>query len=727
MKLSKLYSIALAFFIALSCLQVHATHIVGGEISAEFLSADSTHWTYRITLKVYKDCGPAATGPFDDPLYLAVFDAGNNLFRLDTFTLPLTGPQLLDVVVSNPCLQAPPNICTQLGIYEKVLRFPISTGGYTLTYQRCCRNAGIANMPSPGATGSTYTMRIPGTNEIGNSPNSSPVYNSYPPLVLCLNDNLTFNHSAADKDGDSLVYSFCTPYSGGSRASPRPLPPSTPPYTNIVWGTGFSGSYQIPSSPAFSIDPVTGIITGAATSIGKYVVGVCVAEYRNGIFLSENKRDFQFTVTQCDPNSIAAASSQERFCEGLSVTFKNNSQNALGYFWDFGDPTTAADTSTLFEPTWTYADTGKYVITLIANPGLSCADTIETVYEIYELLEPFFERPDGQCFEEHSFDLNAGGIFEPYANFEWVYGSSAVSTGSFEQNPTNIRFTEPGIYPITLIIRLNGCEEEFTDSLFVYPKAEPSFDVEERSGCVPIKVAFNNSSKAWTPMTYFWDFGDGKTSTEENPVHVYPEPGIYNVSLLASTNEVCTSAVNMLKIGFIRVNELPKARIYVENPIASITNPVVRFQDRSQGGTICKLDLGDGLQSPFCDYDHRYWQSGKYTVRQVVYTQFGCTDTNAFDVFIKPAVSLFIPNTFTPNSDKVNEVYRAYGEPVLEYDFRIYNRWGQLVFTSNRIEGGWDGFINGKPAPSDKYAYYIKLMDALGDEAEFRGTFLLLK
>ena len=138
MKLNKKYSllIFIALFFALQ--QGFATHIVGGEIKAEYIKTTSNFWEYKITIRIYKDCGPLATGPFDNPLPLTIFEGNNqNHFRVDSLYLPTTGPVKLDVIVSNPCLRAPPDICTELGLYETVIQLPISAVGYTLTYQRC--------------------------------------------------------------------------------------------------------------------------------------------------------------------------------------------------------------------------------------------------------------------------------------------------------------------------------------------------------------------------------------------------------------------------------------------------------------------------------------------------------------------------------------------------------------------------------------------------------------
>ena len=156
-------------------------------------------------------------------------------------------------------------------------------------------------------------------------------------------------------------------------------------------------------------------------------------------------------------------------------------------------------------------------------------------------------------------------------------------------------------------------------------------------------------------------------------------------------------------------------------------DPYITFKDISVGNRLCNLDLGDGLESVNCDYTHYYFKSGRYNVRQVVISQFGCADTNYIEIVIRPQTSLFIPNAFTPNNDTHNETYKPLGEIPAEYNFWIYNRWGKVIFHTTHIEKGWDGYYQGAPSPNDSYIYHIKMKDALGDEHELKGAFSLVR
>ena len=114
-----------------------------------------------------------------------------------------------------------------------------------------------------------------------------------------------FDHSATDIDGDSLVYEFCNPLLTNVPGF-YINPPGAPDYPDLVFNPGYSFDYPINSDPAFDIDPETGLITGTPTLMGQFVVGICVKEYRDGVLLSTTNRDFQFNVTQCDVQVIAA-------------------------------------------------------------------------------------------------------------------------------------------------------------------------------------------------------------------------------------------------------------------------------------------------------------------------------------------------------------------------------------------------------------------------------------
>ena len=134
--------------------------------------------------------------------------------------------------------------------------------------------------------------------------------------------------------------------------------------------------------------------------------------------------------------------------------FDNNSVGGSGYIWEFGEPGNL-DVSYDAFPTWTYDGPGTYLVQLVTLADFQCPDTTTEVFEVAWLLEPFFETPDPECFQEHSFSFEAIGVTDPNATFEWNYapGSAAIELGGILQGLT---FPEPGLYTVEVVVTAEG-------------------------------------------------------------------------------------------------------------------------------------------------------------------------------------------------------------------------------------------------------------------------------
>jgi gliding motility-associated-like protein len=526
--------------------QGYASHIVGGEMNYDFLGGN----TYKVTLKLYRDC---AGIDFDgvggsSPLALYVFNGAGQL--VDSVEVNYPGETNVPAGLNYACYQPPGNICVHEAIYVTNVDLPPNASGYHLVYQRCCRNSGILNLISPGDVGSTYTAYIPP--RTNTTTNSNPRYNNFPPIFVCANVPLVFDHSATDPDGDSLVYSLCDAFDGASAPCPLfvigqvnggcPADPPPPPYSFVPYTSGYSGAYPMSANPALSINPVTGKLTGTPNQLGKWVVAVCVSEYRNGVLLSTNKRDFQFNVVACSSNIVAAIPTQTLFCNGFTVAFGNNSINASSYHWDFGVNSLSNDTSNLSTPVYTFPDSGIYNVTLIANPGLPCADTAYEQVKVYPLLQPDFVLPPPQCITGNNFSFNAGGAFTSDATFFWSFGNATPST-STSPNPSNVIFSTPGMQAVTLTVSQYGCSVPINKFVQVVSTPVPAFNPDPNY-CGGLQLGFINSSS--NAASYIWNFGDpsspSNTAGQQDPSHAFSDTGYYNVYLTA-LNSLCRDSV----------------------------------------------------------------------------------------------------------------------------------------------------------------------------------------
>ncbi|MCW5899055.1 MAG: PKD domain-containing protein [Flavobacteriales bacterium] len=560
---------------------LQGAHIIGGEIYYDHLGNNN----YQVHLKLYRDCGPGITG-FDANVTIGIFNANGGLHS--TLSIPFPGEIQIPIVVGNPCLQAPPNLCIATTTYSTVVSLPPTPGGYTLTYQRCCRVPAILNLVNPGAQGLTCTVKIPGT---PNSQNSSARFDNYPPIVLCVGEQLVFDHGASDPDGDELVYELCTPYHGGSQFDPAPFP-AAPPYAFVPWAAGYNVNNQINSNPAMTVNADNGILTVTPTQIGFYAVGVCVKEYRNGVLLSEGRRDFMFVVVVCDANivSVVAGQPSGAACLGLTQTFGNNSVNGQFFFWDFGDPTTLADTSNLATPTYTYPAPGSYTVTLIANPGWPCADTSTSVYSVFLPLDPVFEPPEALCGASMT-ELTATGNFTGAATVTWNLGPTA--TPSMAQGAiVDVTFQPIGTQDVTVTVSENGCTESFTGQVSVFPIPVAAIG-EQTTFCTGLTMQFTNESQG--ASGYLWDFGDPSSandnSTATNPNWTYGQTGTYTVTLTADPNGPCPNSTTAV---FDVYTDIPIS--FAEPPIACPGQPVVfTAQGNFGAGTQFVWNFGSGM------------------------------------------------------------------------------------------------------------------------------------
>lgn len=291
---------------------VDATHIAG----AELVYSCSGNNLYHIKLKMYRDClnGQA---DFDDPLRLYIF-RGSNGSVYDTYDLPKPSstPEIIPENWS-ACVATPYSICVEVGTYVINVTLPPITGGYDIGWSRCCRNNGITNLANPECEGITFSAHIPGPQEA--TCNSMPEFNHSPSIFLCAGETYYFDYSATDPDGDSLVYSLSHPFGGVNTQGlgtgnptlgcPVSLPPQLsltnpmgpPPYTGVQYAFGHTANNPFGPGGHANINPTTGYLEAFPANLGIYVMAVSVKEYRNGVLLSENKRDFQFHVLACQP------------------------------------------------------------------------------------------------------------------------------------------------------------------------------------------------------------------------------------------------------------------------------------------------------------------------------------------------------------------------------------------------------------------------------------------
>ncbi len=456
----------------LTTLPAGATHIVGGEVTYKWLGGDS----YQVRLDIYQDCLTGQPEPIaqDNPAILAIFTGTGTRIVIDS--IPASSALTVPTNFSNSCINNPPATCLRRQTFFATYSLTANGTGYYIVYQRCCRNASIKNIADPAATGATYYAFVPPRNP-GQAGNSSAVFNNYPPQIICINNPLIYDHSATDPNGDSLSYAFCPAYQGGNATDAKPIPQSIN-FQQVSYINGYSAAYPMTGTPALQINARTGLITGTPTLQGRYVVGVCCTEWRNGVKINMVTREFQFVVTNCSKAVVAnipqysdETNTYIVQCKGKTVNFTNLSTGANSsydaYSWDFGVAGITSDTSHLKSPSYTYPDTGIYSVKLIVNRGSTCSDSISRLVKIYPEFHTDFEVKGLHCPHAPLQFINlTTSTYQPIIAYAWSFGDGAFSG---DESPAHV-YDAGGNYRVVLAGRnVKGCIDTSTRDLDIEP------------------------------------------------------------------------------------------------------------------------------------------------------------------------------------------------------------------------------------------------------------------
>ena len=240
----------------------------------------------------------------------------------------------------------------------------------------------------------------------------------------------------------------------------------------------------------------------------------------------------------------------------------------------------------------------------------------------------------------------------------------------------------------------------------------------ELSGCAPLRVQFENLGK---PGAYYiWDFGTGDSSNAENPIYTYRDSGNYKVRFYIKPGKTCRYVDSAL----IEVKVLNATQsLFDMDPAWPKLGELVHFHNKSIGAEEYAWLLDGQLLSSNENWTNRFEALGRYEVCLAIKNEY-CEDTLCRDVII-PIVD--VPNAFTPNGDGNNDTLFVRGFGVLDLDFRLYNRWGQLVFETDDLSKGWDGKFHGIEQDMDVYVYILNARLENNEEVNKKGNITLIR
>lgn len=702
---------------------VMATHIVGGEIELQYLGAGRAY-SHRLNLNLYFDQLTGNPGAEDATVVLGVFRKRDNVF-LSGIELPQTGSSIIASTLPN---------CTQASQTTRLIRYGLDLtlnpqafndpGGYYITWERCCRNAGIVNINSPGDAADAFYLEFPAIS--ATTPalyNSSPVFTLPKGDYICLNRPFTFDFSAKDADGDSLAYSLVTPYNGFSdRNNPNPgvgtqltAPRFFPgPYPVVSWSTGYSATNAIPGSVPLQVNPRTGILNVTASRAGLYVFSVEVVEYRKGVAIGRVRRDYQLKAVDCPVNDppvllMKAQGASGFYKEGTLLTLNDSDNACLTLF--VTDPN-VNQTISIANGSGSLAGLAITPGVLVSRTGRDtttaqfCFDAC-ALYNNGKAVTLQIKATDDGCPQGLTTTLNIQVLVnttaatKPAASTDLRNGQTTVTVG------TSLTFNGIGKDSQNGAVTIQAVGRGFD-----LASAGMTFSPKSGTGTVSSPFVWKPNCTQATQTEYLVDFIaiNKRCATERRDTTtvrlaargVASQPPTIRTSLPGRVVELVVNPADSASNGI-------RFTVFGNDPDKTdtlrLTGAGRGFNLASTSMTFSNKTGRPELQSAFS------WQATCAALQgksEATFTlDFANTDgscqpknTDTTSVVLKlrtPVINyddLKIPNTITPNNDGKNDYFALMNVPIETCTERfervtVYNRWGKSIFDSTDRAFRW--------------------------------------
>jgi len=473
-------------------------------------------------------------------------------------------------------------------------------------------------------------------------------------------------------------------------------------------------------------------------------------------------------------------------CDDSLVLFEYLDSTALpsvNYYWDFGD----GDTSGLKSPSHYFQNNATYIVSLIVSDTGLCTipDTSITPVSVAYTLDLLVDFDYiVNCEDTSVIAINTGTSNDPNVEYSWNMGDSSFYDGESVFHG----YDQPGNYTVTFQMINIFCDEviELSQEIDLLPTIVADFTVDPGlGGCSPFEVQFINNSHAEPSSVFIWNFGNNTGSGEQDPTITYDVPSTtpYDVTLILTDPESCnlvdTQMVQIMVNPGIQVDFMPdQALCEGEFLILDAGNSgsnyswstgentqTIQIDEQGEYSVIVSnAYCNDSASTFFTSYAHPsesystelcpnqplmlsaldngsdyMWSTGDTTVSIVVsdggiywnkyLDENSCERSDTvFISLINETEQVFAPNSFTPNGDGINDVWKVYGAgPENDFEVQVFNRWGNLIWESKDINASWDGFYKGDKAEQGVYAYKLYFYSECYDKKiETIGTVLLL-
>ena len=410
----------------------------------------------------------------------------------------------------------------------------------------------------------------------------------------------------------------------------------------------------------------------------------------------------------------AAYSYNKNDCSPVTASFVNSSIGATGFQWNFGD----GKNDVVANPVHTFYNNGiadtLFNVRMIAISPFGCIDTTFKSIVVAPSPKAAFKIDGDELMQPNTTAIVTNKSKAGNWTYKWSWGDGTFST---LKDPGTHTYLTYGDFEIVLVQKSQYCADTTKQTLRINPALPVASFKGEASGCKPVIVQFSNTSTYATE--FFWEFGDGGTSTQSDPSYVYYRPGKYAVKLTAIGPGGKSEKV---QLDSIEVFELPTALFVVNPTIVFLPDKPAVFYNLSTDdvGSTYEWDFGDGNTSFEESPEHYYKKVGSFTITLKVTNAAGCIDTYVLEnaVVAESKGEVSVPNAFTPNpsgpsgglinpNDMSNDIFYPVIIGAEQFHLTVYNRWGELIFESFDQQVGWDGYYRNEMCMQDVYVWKV--------------------
>ncbi len=578
-----------------SVLPTFASHVMGTNLTYECIAPGQ----YKVSFTMYRDCSGIAAEASQTISYRSAQCGINSSVSLSR----VSGP--IDVTPICPGQKTSCNGNGQYGvqrfIYQGTLNLPAGCGNdWILSWDLCCRNASISTLSAPDNQGTYIEARL---NNTLTTCNTSPYFLNDPVPFFCTNQAVNYNHGVVDIDGDSLVFSFATPY------NTQGVP--------VTYQSGYTYLNPINSSTGFNINPANGDITFTPTTQQIGVTTVRVDEYRNGVLIGSVFRDMQFIISNCNNNAPTASGIngtnvfKDSVCAGALVSFNINSADVNGadivsMAWNNAIAGATFTTTTSTPPVgtfnWTPSATqiGTYTFTVQVKDN-ACPLVGTNTYSYTIVVRPNPNPPvnagaDVTICQGQSTTLNATTNATNGSNYTWTDGTNTFSGPSITVSPTTTT-----VYTVSLDYT-DACSS--SDNLLVKVDEAPVISTFPASAaiCAGNSIQLTASSTSTGTITYNWFPTTGLSCSNcPNPIATSSGSVVYNV--VATNTTGCTSDTAQVSLS---INATP--------PSSSCEVIYVTTTGSGNGSQLSPTNLYTALGLAACNNSVIKMAVGTYTI-----------------------------------------------------------------------------------------------------------------